>query len=70
MSTEKRKGDAPARDAAEDEIRELREGAGSRGAPRPEDDADPREEEGWSQPEASTQKGTTREPEDGGSGAA
>jgi hypothetical protein len=39
-----------------------REGSGSVGV----DDPDPREEEGWSQPEASTQKGAARQPEDGG----
>lgn len=67
MSTEERKGEETARGAADDERERRREGAGSSGAPD-FDEGDPREEEGWSQPEASTQKGATRAPEDGGSG--
>ena len=56
MAPEKRKGEWPVRDVAEEE----REAAKKRSARQPEDD--PREEEGYSQPESSAQKGA--EPND------
>lgn len=52
------------RDAAESEEQELSErSATERSTQRaaPPDDEDPREEEGWTQPESSAQKGAIRD---------
>lgn len=50
MSPEQKKDEEPASEASRDERQDPPRSA------TPED-SDPREEEGWSQPEASTQKG-------------
>ena len=57
MAPDKRKGREPARGAAEDEL----EAAKKRSARQPEED--PREEEGYAQPESSAQRGPTRSEE-------
>ncbi len=58
---EKRKGDLTPREAAEDEARTRT----ARQAPQPDvaasPDEDAREEDGWSQPESSAQKGAERD---------
>jgi hypothetical protein len=51
MGPEKRKEEQPVSEAARNERPQAPRSAGA------EEESDPREEEGWSQPEASTQKG-------------
>jgi hypothetical protein len=58
MAPDKRKGEQSIRDAA---VEELPQESGQR---RASDDSDVREDEGWSQPESSAQKGGTAEPEE------
>jgi hypothetical protein len=59
MAPDKRKGEQSIRDAAAEEQRQER-----RPLEAAESDADAREEEGWTQPESSAQKGGSHEPED------
>ncbi len=60
MSPQKRKGEQPAREAAEDEsARRSRKTAGS-------EDIDRREEDGYAQPESSAQKGPSAPNASGG----
>ena len=59
MAPDERKGEQSIRDAAAEEQRQER-----RPLEAADPDADAREEEGWSQPESSAQKGETQERED------
>jgi hypothetical protein len=59
MAPDKRKGEQPNRDAAAEE-----RGQEQRPLEAADSDADAREEEGWSQPESSAQKGGSQEPEE------
>lgn len=55
-ATEKGRTGASRREPAEERERRRREASGAAGVPRTED-IDAREEEGWTQPESSAQKG-------------
>jgi hypothetical protein len=59
MAPDKRKGEQSIRDAAGEEQRQER-----RPLEAADPDADAREEEGWTQPESSAQKGGSQEPEE------
>jgi len=61
MGPEKWKGERPVGESKQEETRRDDEGSDAE-----RNASDPREEEGWSQPESSAQKGPTaaREPED------
>lgn len=54
MGPDEPKGETPSREAAEQEKRSLREEVEQKGAPK---GIDEREDEGYSQPESSAQKG-------------
>jgi hypothetical protein len=66
MGPEKRKGESPTKSTGEEGSgrRAERKEPGQTGAARDAADSDPREEEGWSQPESSAQKGSTSHRED------
>jgi hypothetical protein len=64
MGPEKWKGELP-KGAEESDTRTERKEPGQAGAPQDAADLDPREEDGWSQPESSAQKGVESPNEEG-----
>lgn len=62
MGPEKWKGEAPVDEAAE---RERERGGGEEAGGAEREATDPREEEGWSQPESSAQKEAERDASEG-----
>jgi hypothetical protein len=59
MAPDKRKGEQSIRDAAAEQLPPEGQERGAAG-----EDLDRREDEGWSQPESSAQKGEAQEPEE------